>query len=72
MFLRSPFFYWLITYAGLAVFIGLTAYDTQQLKKIGNSKAASMEQLAVLGALKLYLDFINLFLLLLRIFGRRR
>lgn len=72
LFLRSPVFDWLLTYAGLAVFIGLTAYDTQQLKRIQQSGAGSMEGLAILGALRLYLDFINMFLLLLRLFGRRR
>jgi len=71
-FFRSPMLYWLITYAGLAVFIGLTAYDTQKLKQIHRSAQGSSQQLAVLGALKLYLDFINMFLLFLRIFGRRR
>lgn len=72
MFLRSPAFYWILTYAGIAVFIGLTAYDTQQLKRIHQSGSGTSEQLAILGALKLYLDFINLFILLLRLFGRRR
>jgi len=71
-FLRSPIFYWLISYAGVAIFIGLTAYDTQKLKQIHRSGAGSQDQLAVLGALRLYLDFINMFLFLLRIFGRRR
>jgi uncharacterized protein len=71
IFLSSPVFYWILTYAGIALFIGLTAYDTQRLKEIHRSGGAT-EQLAILGALKLYLDFINLFLLLLRLFGRRR
>lgn len=73
IFLKSPALYWIISYAGLAVFIGLTAYDTQRLKAIhqqGGGEAA--ENLAVIGALKLYLDFINLFIFLLRLFGRRR
>lgn len=72
IFLRSPIFYWIISYAGVAIFIGLTAYDTQQLKRIQQSGQVAPDQLAVFGALKLYLDFINLFLFLLRIFGRRR
>jgi len=72
IFLRSPALYWILTYAGLAVFIGLTAYDTQQLKRIHQSGSGTSEQLAILGSLKLYLDFINLFILMLRIFGRRR
>lgn len=72
IFLRSPALYWVISYVGVALFIGLTAYDTQQLKRIHQSGAGSTDQMAILGALKLYLDFINLFLMLLRIFGRRR
>ncbi len=73
IFLKSPMLYWIISYAGLAVFIGLTAYDTQRLKQIHENGAGDKgEQLAVIGALKLYLDFINLFLFLLRLFGRRR
>ena len=73
LFFQSPVLYWLVTYAGLAVFIGLTAYDTQRLKLMHQEGGASAtEQLAVLGALRLYLDFINMFLFLLRIFGRRR
>jgi FtsH-binding integral membrane protein len=72
IFLQSPAFYWLLTYAGLAIFIGLTAYDTQMLKQWHQSGVMAGEQMAIMGALKLYLDFINLFLLLLRLFGRRR
>ncbi len=71
IFLQSPVFYWILSYMGLALFIGLTAYDTQQLKQIHRSGNAG-EQLAIMGALKLYLDFVNMFLLLLRLFGRRR
>ncbi len=71
IFLRSPAFDWIISYAGVAVFIGLTAYDTQQLKLI-HQNSNGTGQIAVLGALRLYLDFINMFLFLLRIFGRRR
>lgn len=72
-FFKSPALYWIISYAGLALFIGLTAYDTQRLKAIHQSGAGeSSGQLAIIGALKLYLDFINLFLFLLRLFGRRR
>ena len=72
IFLRSPALYWIVTYAGLAIFIGLTAYDTQKLKEIHQSGVSAPDQLAVMGALKLYLDFINMFIFLLRIFGRRR
>lgn len=73
--LKSPVLYWIITYAGIAIFIGLTAYDTHALKKIhaqGFSSHDEMKKVALLGALKLYLDFINLFLLLLRVMGRKR
>jgi len=71
IFMRSEAMYWIISYAGVAIFIGLTAYDTQKLKYIHQNGGAS-QQLAILGALKLYLDFINMFIFLLRIFGRRR
>jgi hypothetical protein len=67
--------YWIITYAGVAIFIGLTAYDTQRLKEIAIATANDPRmaaRYAINGALKLYLDFINLFLLLLRILGDRR
>lgn len=74
IFLRSPQVYWLITYVGVIIFVGLTAYDAQQIKAMamGGFAGEEMERKAsVIGALRLYLDFINLFLLLLRIFGRR-
>ncbi len=74
-FFSSPAFYWLITYAGIAVFVGLTAYDAQKIKEMayaGFSGSEDERKGAVIGALRLYLDFINLFLLLLRIFGSRR
>lgn len=73
-FLKSPAFNWLITYAGIAIFIGLTAYDAQTIKAMAYAGFAGSEEErkgAVIGALRLYLDFINLFLLLLQIFGRR-
>jgi len=63
------------TYAGVLVFVGLTAYDTQKIKQMGPALREGSEEekkLAILGALRLYLDFINLFLMLLRLFGRRR
>jgi hypothetical protein len=71
LFLANPAIYWITTYAGVLIFAVLTAYDTQKLKMLF---AAGGEQgnLAIRGALTLYLDFINLLLLLLRIFGRRR
>jgi len=73
IFLHSSFIYWLTTYAGILIFVGLTAYDTQKIKGWA-AKAQSeddMHRVAILGALNLYLDFINLFLYLLRIFGKR-
>jgi uncharacterized protein len=75
MFLRSETIYWILTYVGIAIFVGLIAYDTQKIKRMAASGLASGRQLGglvVMGALALYLDFINLFLLLLRIFGRSR
>jgi len=72
LFFHAPFFSWIISYFGVAVFIGLTAYDTQKLKAIHQNMANAPEQLAIIGALMLYLDFINMFLFLLQIFGRRR
>jgi FtsH-binding integral membrane protein len=72
MFFHSPIFTWIVSYCGVAVFIGLTAYDTQRLKAIHRGMSNAPEQLAIVGALMLYLDFINMFLFLLQIFGRRR
>jgi len=66
---------YIISYIGVAVFVGLTAYDVQKLKRIGEGielGTASAGKMAVMGALTLYLDFINLFLMLLRVFGGRR
>ncbi len=75
IFLQSEMIYWVTTYIGVFVFVGLTAYDTQKIKKIGEAGFANGEdqqKAAILGALRLYLDFINLFLMLLRIMGGRR
>jgi FtsH-binding integral membrane protein len=75
MFLHSEGLNMLITYIGVAVFVGLTAYDVQKLKRIGASEEygdAIKSKLGLMGALTLYLDFINLFLMLLRLFGGRR
>ncbi|MDD4206056.1 MAG: Bax inhibitor-1/YccA family protein [Candidatus Delongbacteria bacterium] len=75
MFWANDVLYWLITYIGVFVFVGLTAYDTQKIKRmniIGNEGTDEDKKEAIMGALTLYLDFINLFLMLLRIFGRRR
>ena len=74
-FLHSSGLDMLISYIGVAVFVGLTAYDVQRLKNIGAGLEygdASASKMALMGGLTLYLDFINLFLMLLRIFGRRR
>ena len=75
IFWHSSGLYWVVTYAGILIFVGLTAYDAQKIKRM---HAAGMEgteedrKAAVVGALALYLDFINLFLLLLRLFGRKK
>lgn len=72
IFLHSETLMWIITYAGVLIFVGLTAWDTQQIKKMAiQMDDASAGKLATIGALNLYLDFINLFLYLLRIFGNR-
>jgi FtsH-binding integral membrane protein len=76
IFFRSPGMSMIISYIGVLVFIGLTAYDTQYLKNMALSQPAGLEagvirKGAILGALKLYLDFVNLFLMLLRILGNR-
>lgn len=75
IFLKSDMMMWITTFIGIAVFLGLIAYDTQKLKAIhamGFDNAEMRKKGAILGALRLYLDFINLFLLLLRVFGNRR
>ncbi|TPW04829.1 MAG: hypothetical protein FD125_950 [bacterium] len=75
MFLGSSMLYWIITYAGVLIFSGLIAYDTQRLKMtyyaIGGDKNA-MGVATSFGALNLFIDFVNLFLFLLRIFGGNR
>ncbi|MDP6542380.1 MAG: Bax inhibitor-1/YccA family protein [Phycisphaerae bacterium] len=75
VFVASSALYWGITYIGVFVFVGLTAYDMQKIKRMASSVQPGTEvaqKAAVIGALHLYLDFINLFLLLLRIMGRQR
>jgi uncharacterized protein len=75
LFLGSPMLYWGITFFGVLIFVGLTAYDTQKIKElnvIGNAGTDEDHKEAIHGALILYLDFINLFLYLLRLLGRRR
>jgi uncharacterized protein len=73
--LQSSTLYWVTTCAGVLIFVGLTAYDTQKIKNaniIGNEGSDEDHKESIIGALILYLDFINLFLYLLRIFGRRK
>lgn len=76
LFLQSSALYWLITYAGVLIFVGLIAYDTQKIKhlseRVGAQDNEIVQKMAILGALTLYLDFINLFLYLLRLLGKRR
>jgi uncharacterized protein len=77
IFIHSSAMAIIISYIGVFVFVGLTAYDTQKLKHMALTQPAGLEagvlrKGAILGALSLYLDFINLFLMLLRILGDRR
>ena len=75
MFMGSETFDYIISIAGVLIFAGLTAYDTQKLLEIGanaDPESDTTRKVAILGALALYLDFINLFLFLLRIFGGSR
>ena len=72
IFVASSTLYWVITYAGVLIFVGLIAFDTQKIKHLFLEYGSADEvgqKLSLLGALTLYLDFINLFLFLLRIFG---
>lgn len=74
MFLQSDTMSYIVSIIGVVVFTGLTAYDVQKLKRIGEQAITGTEtaqKMALMGALSLYLDFINLFLMLLRLFGRR-
>ena len=74
-FMRSETFDYIISFIGVLIFTGLTAYDVQKLKRIGSGAtygAESTKKLVIMGALRLYLDFINLFLFLLRFLGNRR
>lgn len=74
LFLKNEMLYWIISYAGVLIFVGLTAYDTQKLKNLNmtNADNETVQKTAIMGALTLYLDFINLFLYLLRLLGRRK
>ena len=70
-FFKSTGLEWALSYLTLAIFIGLTAYDTQKIKQIGES-GINHTGLAIVAALSLYLDFINMFITILRLFGRRK
>ena len=73
-FIGSSFMHYIISIIGVLVFTGLTAYDVQKIKNIGNQVqegSESSQKLMIMGALTLYLDFINLFLMMLRLFGSR-
>ncbi|NDJ75484.1 MAG: Bax inhibitor-1/YccA family protein [Chloroflexi bacterium] len=80
IFFASTTLYWLVTYAGVLIFVALTAYDTQWIKRNAeqielmgvSGEAAIVRRVAIIGALKLYLDFINLFIYLLRIVSSDR
>ncbi|MDR2932958.1 MAG: Bax inhibitor-1/YccA family protein [Oscillospiraceae bacterium] len=80
MFIRSSMFDLIICIVGIVLFIGLTAYDTQKIKGIYihamesgyDEESEPVKKTAIIGALSLYLDFINLFIMLLRVFGKRR
>ena len=76
IFLNSSVMYWINTYVGVLLFVGLTAYDTQKIKQMlieyGDEVNDSTQKLALIGSLSLYLDFINLFLYILRLFGNNK
>ncbi len=76
LFLRSSGLQMIISYVGVIIFVGLTAYDTQKIKHMAMSQPADLEsgtvrKGAIMGALSLYLDFLNMFIMLLHIFGGR-
>ena len=75
LFLRNTLIDYIVSFIGVIVFTGLTAYDTQKIKKIniiGNEGTPEDTKESIMGALELYLDFVNLFLSLLRLLGKRR
>ena len=74
IFLKSSMMYFVISILGVLIFVGLTAYDTQKIKNMyaASDSGELMGKKAIMGALTLYLDFINLFIMLLRLFGQRR
>lgn len=72
--MRSSSLDWLISFVGVGVFTGLTAYDTQKITQAARyaQDNENFKKVAIIGALELYLDFVNIFLDLLRLFGKRR
>lgn len=74
IFLANSRLDWIISLAGVAIFVGLTAWDTQKIKRMAEETVGNenVSKVATLGALSLYLDFINLFIYLLRFFGGSR
>lgn len=76
IFLKAPMLYWIVSIGGVVVFSALTVYDVNKIKqlayRISNGDQEMIEKLGIIGALELYLDFINIFLYLLRIFSKRR
>ena len=74
IFMQSSMMYFVISILGVLIFVGLTAYDTQKIKNmyVESDSGELIGKKAVMGALTLYLDFINLFIMLLRLFGQRR
>ena len=74
IFLKSSMMYFVISILGVLIFVGLTAYDTQKIKNmyVASDSGEVLGKKAIMGALTLYLDFINLFIMLLRLFGQRR
>lgn len=77
MFFANSTLDWIVTYAGILIFLALTVYDTNRIKKmtyaaLANGQSDVVGRIGVMGALHLYLDFINLFLYMLRLLGRRR
>ncbi|TLN26425.1 BAX inhibitor (BI)-1/YccA family protein, partial [bacterium] len=76
IFFASAALDWILTYVGVIIFTGLAAYDSQKIQQIGHSAASmgdeALSRASIIGALALYLDFVNLFLYMLRLFGRSR
>ena len=73
-FMHSSSLSWLISFVAVGVFTGLTAYDSQKITEVARyaQDNEDFKKVAIIGALELYLDFVNIFLALLRLFGKRR